>query len=170
MGNTLPKNAADFIIKLAGADAAEINGYVSGFRLDRRLQDGIAEKKAAFGKSGRGSWGYGIGGTAGLVLYILCRRGKPDVVVETGVASGVSSTHILGALEQNQRGRLYSIDQPGWMGDLSGWLIPDYLKSRWQLIAGRSSEKLAPLLKTVAPIDVFLHDSDHSYPNMLREF
>jgi hypothetical protein len=38
------------------------------------------------------------------------------------------------------------------------------------LILGKSSEKLAPLLKKVAEIDIFLHDSEHSYQNMLREF
>jgi len=38
------------------------------------------------------------------------------------------------------------------------------------LILGKSSEKLAPLLKKVAEIDIFLHDSEHSYQNMLWEF
>ena len=90
--------------------------------------------------------------------------------METGVASGVSSSYILCALDQNNRGQLYSIDLPGWQENESGWMIPNYLRHRWQLILGRSSEELAPLLQKVVEIDIFLHDSDHSYQNMLWEF
>ena len=49
-------------------------------------------------------------------------------------------------------------------------MIPHYLRHRWHLILGKSSEKLAPLFKNVVEIDIFLHDSDHSYQNMLWEF
>jgi predicted O-methyltransferase YrrM len=38
------------------------------------------------------------------------------------------------------------------------------------LIPGKSSVKLVPLLKKLARIDIFLHDSEHSYQNMLWEF
>jgi len=95
---------------------------------------------------------------------------KPDIVVETGVASGVSSSYILCAMEENRHGQLYSIDQPWWKEEQSGWMIPDYLRHRWHLVPGKSSERLLPVLKEVAEIDIFLHDSDHSYRNMLREF
>ena len=170
MGNELPRTAESFIINLTGADAGEIKEYVSEFRLNHQFQNSIEEKRAIFNKSKRLSWGYGIGATLGLVLYIICRRQKPDIVVETGVASGVSSSHVLCALEQNERGQLYSIDLSGWQENQSGWLIPDYLRHRWHLIAGKSSVKLAPLLKKVSRMDIFLHDSDHSYRNMLWEF
>jgi predicted O-methyltransferase YrrM len=170
MDNEHPETAESFIMNLTGADAVEINEYVSEFKSNRQFQNGIEEKQTVFHKSRRLSWGHGIGATLGMVLYIICRKQKPDIVVETGVASGVSSSHILCALEQNKRGQLYSIDLPGWQGNQSGWLIPDYIRYRWHLIVGKSSEKLAPLLKKVTGIDIFLHDSDHSYQNMLREF
>jgi predicted O-methyltransferase YrrM len=147
-----------------------IKEYVTEFGLDREFQNSIEDKRAAFHKSRRFSWGYGIGNTLGLVLYIICRKKRPDIVVETGVASGVSSSHILGALEQNKQGQLYSIDLSEPQENQSGWLIPDYLRYRWHLIVGKSSEKLAPLLKKLSWIDIFLHDSDHSYQNMFREF
>jgi len=55
-----------------------------------------------------------IGGSisyeAGILLYAMVRALKPEVVVETGVANGVSSSFILKALDRNSRGRLYSID------------------------------------------------------------
>jgi hypothetical protein len=37
---------------------------------------------------------------------------KPRVIVETGVASGLSSAHILRALAANGTGTLHSIDLP----------------------------------------------------------
>jgi len=62
-------------------------------------------------------------------------------MVETGVFSGVSSSYILCAMEANKRGQLYSIDLPQWHEGKSGWVIPDYLRHRWHLIQGKSSEK-----------------------------
>lgn len=56
----------------------------------------------------------GIGGSIsielGLLLYVLARALKPEVVVETGVANGISSSFILKALDENARGRLCSVD------------------------------------------------------------
>jgi len=170
MGNELPKAAESFIMNLTGAGAVEVKEYAGEFRENQKFQNSVEGKRRVFGKRRHPSWDYNIGTTLGLVLYIICRRQKPDIVLETGVSSGVSSSHILGALGQNKRGQLYSIDLPGWQDNQSGWLIPDYLRNRWHLIVGRSSQELAPLLKKVGEIDVFLHDSDHSYQNMLREF
>ena len=109
----------------------------------------------------------------GTVVYALCRILKPEVIVETGVAGGISSVYILAALEQNECGRLYSIDltwgitstyardsTPRNEGDNhSGWLIPDYLKDKWQLLLGSSSERLQPLFEDLDKIDIFLHNN-----------
>jgi len=48
--------------------------------------------------------------------------------------------------------------------------VPEDLKERWQLILGSSREKLPLLLDTLNKIDIFYHDSDHSYENMSFEF
>ena len=48
--------------------------------------------------------------------------------------------------------------------------MPNELKHRHELIVGKSSEHLQPLLDSLGKIDIFLHDSDHSYENMLWEF
>jgi predicted O-methyltransferase YrrM len=170
MDNRLSRTAEGFIVNLTGAGSAEVKQYMVEFSANREFQDSIEEKQRVFVKGRRYTYNYGIGPELGLVIYVICRRQKPDVVIETGVASGVSSSYILSALEQNERGQLYSIDLPWWQDDRSGWLIPDYLRHRWHLILGSSAEELAPLLKKVNVIDIFLHDSDHSYKNMLREF
>ena len=44
--------------------------------------------------------------------YVLVRILKPDIVIETGVGAGVSSWTILHALEENNAGKLISIDLP----------------------------------------------------------
>lgn len=109
-------------------------------------------------------------------LYVLCRIIQPEIVVETGVAEGFSSAFILYALEKNHKGHLYSIDLPNQPGQelkgnkYTGWLIPENLKSRWTLILGPSREKLPPLLANLKKVNIFYHDSDHSYDNMLFEF
>jgi len=55
-------------------------------------------------------------------------------------------------------------------GKEPGFIIPSYLKDRWEIILGKSQEVLPKLLENISPIDIFLHDSDHSYANMMFEF
>lgn len=52
----------------------------------------------------------------GALVYAIVRVLKPEIVVETGVASGLSSAYILQALEENRKGKLYSIDLPAREG------------------------------------------------------
>jgi len=128
------------------------------------------------GRLGRESQPY-----AGHLLYMLVRALKPDIFVETGVSGGESSSFILQAMEDNKNGELYSIDFPEpnqFKGRTtisleekpSGWLIPDYLKHRWHLTLGKSEEVLEPLLKKLGKIDIFFHDSLHTYEHMLFEY
>ena len=170
MGNRIERDVVSFITKLTDANDMEIQEYIAEIRLNQEFHDRVEEKRSVFGRRRYSSWDFGISVALGNLLYATCRSQKPEIVVETGVASGVSSSYILCALEQNKHGQLYSIDLPWWQENQSGWMVPDYLRHRWHLILGKSSEKLVPLLKKVARIDIFLHDSDHSYQNMLWEF
>jgi len=113
-------------------------------------------------------------------LYVIMRVLRPEVVVETGVAAGISSAFILQALEDNNKGKLYSIDLPNYnlpddltfipAGTQPGFAIPEGLKKRWQLRLGTSRDLLPGLLAEIGRVDIFLHDSDHTYENMLFEF
>jgi predicted O-methyltransferase YrrM len=119
-------------------------------------------------------------------LYRLLRDRQPTICVETGVCNGTSTAVILQALERNGHGRLYSIDFPEFtnstgefwhkggavipQGKEPGWLVPEHLRSRWELIIGRSQDELEPLLDRLGTIDFFLHDSEHSYECMMFEF
>ena len=149
---------------------------------DRELKaktDAIQEELTAKWNEAQDSWNKtGIMDfSCSALLFQLVRTLKPRVVVETGVANGASSTFILWAMEANGVGALYSID---WSesGELSfvpdgkkiGWMVPGELRKRWHLQIGRSEEKLEPLLKQIGTIDIFLHDSDHSYETMMYEY
>jgi len=116
-----------------------------------------------------------------LFLYILLRLLKPEKVIETGCFSGWTSTLILLALHHNQKGHLWSIDIPAKAGyksmsvglppDLEpGFLVPEELRSRWTLIIGDVKDHLLPLCQKIGPIDVFYHDSDHTYDHMMWEY
>jgi predicted O-methyltransferase YrrM len=126
----------------------------------------------------------------GLRLYRLLRELRPRVAVETGVCNGVSTAFLLLALEDNGEGELHSIDlpevagaeyEPGTFWDGKGgavippgkdpgWMVPPALRSRWQLVLGRSQDELPPLLESLGEIDFFMHDSEHSYECMSFEF
>ena len=112
----------------------------------------------------------------GMLLYALVRALKPYVVVETGVANGVSSSFILKALDRNSRGRLYSIDLHYREGESVpegrelGWVIPGELRYRWELRLGESTKVLPKLLRELKSIDIFFHDSRHTYKTMMREY
>lgn len=107
-------------------------------------------------------------------LYIITRMMKPTVFIETGVRNGVSSLFILTAMKKNGSGRLYSVDLPNEQlegGGKTGWIVPEDLRDIWDLRFGDSLELLPGLFaKEAASVDVFFHDSDHSYNFMKREF
>lgn len=106
-------------------------------------------------------------------IYSLVRLLKPRVIVETGVADGVTSSYILRALEDNGEGRLYSIDLPSGLlpeGRSPGWIVDEALRKRWDLRVGDAAELLPPLLAELGEIDMFLHDSLHTYAHMTLEY
>lgn len=106
------------------------------------------------------------------ICYALCRSMKPACIVETGVAYGVTSTFFLAALEANGRGVLHSIDLPPLAAKADqhvGFLIPRELRGRWRLHRGATRRVLPKLLPLIGPIDIFLHDSLHTYPSLSRE-
>lgn len=97
----------------------------------------------------------------------------PQTVVETGVAMGFTTAVILAALDDNRRGHLHSVDMPPLQVDARpfvGRAVPQELRGRWTLHVGPSEALLADLARTVAPIDVFVHDADHTYDGQYEEF
>jgi len=119
-----------------------------------------------------------------LVLQYNQLLSYDNQIIETGVASGLSSFMFLLALKKNNKGKLYSIDLPpnkelnkkiGQRLSIPhnkkvGWLVPESIKERWKLILGDSKKILPEILQVVKKCDLFLHDSDHSYQHMKWEY
>lgn len=107
------------------------------------------------------------------LLWVLVRHTRPTTVIETGVARGVSSAHILDAMEANQHGELISIDLPplgnGWRA-LVGSAVPPDGRARWTYLRGASSRKLPRAIAEFGPPDIFVHDGLHTLENMLWEY
>ncbi|MBN1343226.1 MAG: class I SAM-dependent methyltransferase [Phycisphaerae bacterium] len=120
-----------------------------------------------------------------ILNYVLVRALRPKVFLETGVLHGLTSSFILGGLARNGRGKLISIDLPSYFdtgpanqdgyddtlppGKEPGWVIHEDYRPHWQLVLGRSLEEMPKLLKKTGPLDVFLHDSEHTYETMWGE-
>ncbi|HPZ10616.1 MAG TPA: class I SAM-dependent methyltransferase [Candidatus Eremiobacteraeota bacterium] len=120
------------------------------------------------------------------LLYYLIRSLNPETVIETGVFDGITTSFLLKALKENNKGHLYSIDLPAYEkidgsthkmkfttlpgGEDVGWIIPPGLRDRWTLYKGPSNLHLKPLLNKLKVIDLFLHDSLHTYENMMYEY
>jgi predicted O-methyltransferase YrrM len=108
----------------------------------------------------------------GQLVYEVARATRPDTIVETGVATGVTSAHLLGALEDNGHGVLHSIDLPPTDMIAAGYVgaaVPDELRHRWVYHWGASRRLLPKVLDGLQGRLMFVHDSDHSYANMAWE-
>ncbi len=124
--------------------------------------------------------GNSLNTTFGKWIWCCVRVLQPDIMVETGVAHGSSTWIILNAMHLNKKGKLHSIDLPNndtnsaynfqQTQPSTGWMVPDTLKSKWELHLGYAQEILPALLKRLGKIDIFFHDSDHSYEHMKFEY
>ncbi len=126
-----------------------------------------------------------------LFLYWLVRQLKPRRIVQTGVCNGLSSAFMMLALAKNgPDGTLHVIDlpmvvnlrDPRWQqkgrvycqiipeGKTSGWIVPDEYSDRFEVQQGNAKKLLPAMIDRLDGIDMFYHDSDHSYAHMMFEF
>jgi hypothetical protein len=107
------------------------------------------------------------------------------------VCNGLSSAFMmLGLVKNGPEGRLHAIDLPpifestdaNWTtkgkiygvvipeGKSSGWIVPDAYRGRLDVSTGDAKALLPKLVDEVDSIDLFYHDSDHTYDHMMFEF
>jgi len=103
---------------------------------------------------------------SGRLLYLLVRTERPALMVETGVANGASTFLVLSAMRRNGTGRLVSVDVTPDVAVLVN--EEDRGLVTWDLEVIEPG-RLEPLLERLGPIDLFMHDSDHSYANVVAE-
>jgi predicted O-methyltransferase YrrM len=166
---------------LIGADASVISRHFATIREEVDFQKEMARRLSEGGAANYGQV------QSQFEIYAILRCVQPDIVVETGVASGVSSAYILKAMHDSGKGTLYSIDLPNYeleyfpdlgltpvsllpKGTPPGFAVPDFLKHRWNLTLGRSQDLLPKLLEELGSIDIFFHDSEHTLENMFFEY
>ena len=154
---------ATFVADTCGLDAKAVRGAMSELDNDAWLRDSIdgvlagrrdREPHMAYGR--RLGW------------YALTRLTSPRLVVETGVHDGLGSSVFLRAIQRNAEdgvdGRLLSFDvRPD-----VGWLIPEELRSRHELVIADSVLAL-PGAVADRQVDLYLHDSLHTYEHESAE-
>jgi hypothetical protein len=106
-------------------------------------------------------------------MWCIVRHNQPEVVIETGVAHGVSSRVVLEALAKNDRGHLWSVDLPhplnSQLHGQTGVAVTDACRPRWTYLEGESRRMLPPLVAQVPAVELFIHDSLHTAENTLFE-
>ena len=94
------------------------------------------------------------------MLYLMVRSRKPRTVVETGVANGHTTVVLMAAIMRNEFGTLHSTD----VADGVGCLLNEREYAKWQYhplpLRGARSH-FRKLMRELAPLDLFFHDSDH---------
>ncbi|MGC4793437.1 O-methyltransferase [Micromonospora saelicesensis] len=100
--------------------------------------------------------------------YAIVRATRPAHVVETGVDKGLGSVVLASALLRNAQeghpGRVTSLDinpEAGYLARVAPW------SEVVDLVIGDSIASIGALDR---PVDLFLHDSDHSRAHEKREF
>jgi predicted O-methyltransferase YrrM len=93
--------------------------------------------------------------------YAIVRAAQPDHVVETGTHLGLGSSVIAAALLRNGHGRLTTID----IDPEAGYLIGE----PWASAIDRRVGSSIDILKALGSVDIFLHDSLHTYDYETKE-
>jgi Methyltransferase domain len=148
-----------------------------------RLEGVVAEVRDA--TDGQG----GVSFDDGMILYGLARALKPECVVETGIAAGVSTSFFGAAMIENGCGTLFSIELPpaeqnsraladgsvySWHGHGVGWAIPGEirraLEGRHRVILQDVRLALPELLRELPHVNLFFHDDLHTPDHMFWEY
>jgi predicted O-methyltransferase YrrM len=108
------------------------------------------------GKNFKQNFDCEIGLASFLYAYVITYR--PKVIVETGVANGITTNVILKAIEQ-VGGTLHSLDvDPRTQNVYRGpgdW--------RFHLLAGNLQKELRSQSNKIGAVDLWIHDSDHGF-------
>jgi predicted O-methyltransferase YrrM len=145
---------------VTGSPAEEVRGYVEELYQDDDLRRHLLRATASSERRGLADLSVRYGRRAG--WYAMARVLRPAVVIETGTDKGLGSCVFAAALLRNGTGRLTTID----VNPASGYLIAGGYARVVDRVIGDSR----CILRTLdAPVDLFLHDSLHTFDHETAE-
>lgn len=151
--------AAEFVAHACGLALPEARELVdeAAMAQQKLLRDGIGRQYPR---------AYSMGRRSVLALYAIVRWQKPEVMLETGVADGISTAMTLAAMESNGMGRLHSVDIDD---DVGGFVSK---RDRWQLhiVGDETRPDLRGVVTELGTLDIFMHDSAHHYEQQMFEY
>jgi predicted O-methyltransferase YrrM len=101
------------------------------------------------------------------LLRLFIRDARPNVVIETGVANGASTRKILSSFKEFKlfESELYSFDIDPRVAS------PDLTRSpQFNFVTVSSPDSFVASMNEISTVDLFYHDSDHSYGNQMLEY
>jgi predicted O-methyltransferase YrrM len=160
------EHLAWFVSVTCATPVKQVRAYLAEIESDDALRRHIEQATAASARRGladrRVRYARRIG------WYAIVRARKPAHVVETGVDKGLGTCVLASALlrnaEEGAPGRVTSLDinpEAGYLAAAAPW--SDVV----DLVIGDSIASIGAL---EVPVDMFLHDSDHSVAHERREF
>jgi hypothetical protein len=148
-----------FVSAVTGVEVAKVRAWMRELENDNQLAGHISKRLSSNPRRGVGArkphWARRFG------WYALVRAAQPDQVVETGTALGLGSCAIAAALLRNGHGRLTTIDT----NPEAGYLIGE----PWSSVIDRRIGSSLDVLAELNDVDLFLHDSLHTYDYETRE-
>jgi predicted O-methyltransferase YrrM len=187
-GDVVDDNVWKTVLDTAMDEAKTVPGYQQVMDRIGETERYLADLEKKYGAYYKPGW---VNMADAIFLYWVIRTLKPKTVVQTGVCNGLSSAFMMLALAKNgEEGHLHVVDMspifdganPAWTeknrvygvvvpeGKTSGWLVPDVLAHRFHVHVGDAKKLLPPLVDSLPEIDMFYHDSDHTYNHMMLEF
>ncbi|MCX4474085.1 class I SAM-dependent methyltransferase [Micromonospora sp. NBC_01655] len=160
------QHLAWFVSVACDVPVARVRGWFAEIEGDEELRRHI--ERATAEASRRGLADRQVRYARRIGWYAMVRATRPAHVVETGVDKGLGSCVLAAALLRNAAeghpGRLTSLDinpEAGYLARTAPW------SAVVDLVVGDSIASIEALDR---PVDLFLHDSDHSRAHEKREF
>lgn len=170
----------EFLCELGISPEVALEGYTRWAPMLKSVVEKVRSKPGHHG---------GISVEDGMVLFGIVRALRPRVLIETGVAAGVSNSFINAALLENGVGTLYSIELPAaqcraarhedggtfaWPDSGVRWAVPSQIRGeigyRNVVILADVRMALPRLLGSLPHVDFFFHDDLHTPDHMLWEY
>jgi len=101
------------------------------------------------------------------LLRLLIRETRPKIVIETGVANGASTRKILSSFKEFNLvdSELYSFDIDPRVASTDLIRAPQF-----NFVLVSSPDSFVNSMNEIKRVDLFYHDSDHSYDNQMLEY